>query len=169
MVIKMTCKSNQNKKERQNKKWKEKFYKGTYTVEAAILIPMILFVMVGLLTASFYLHDRAVLQAAVCEISSAGSNAMSDKEQKKAIDEAKKRIKEGRLMGSKNLSGKADGDQTKVSASYKAQYPVPGMAAVFYPQRNIQISVSWEKETVEAADMIRKIRGVRKLVNGGSN
>ena len=72
-------------------------------------------------------------------------------------------------MGSRNVSQKIDADNKKVYAGWQAEYPVPGLAAKFIIQNKLGIHVSWEAEKVQAADTIRKIRGIRKLVNGGVN
>lgn len=144
-------------------------YKASYTVEAALLMGIILFVMAALLIGGFYLHDKAVLQAMTCEIASAGSNVVTEKEQQKVIADLKKILTKKRLMGSRNASEKTKADQKTVSAVWQAEYPVPGMAAKFISKNRLNIKVSWQVEKVQAAKLIRKVRRVRKLVNGGSN
>lgn len=144
-------------------------YKGSYTVEAAMLMGIIITVMASLLIMCFYLHDRAVLQAMTCEIASAGNNFATEQEQQKITAELKKILTKDRLMGSRNVSQKIDADNKKVYAGWQAEYPVPGLAAKFIIQNKLGIHASWEAEKVQAADTIRKIRGIRKLVNGGVN
>ena len=41
---------------------KRAFWKGSYTVEAALVFPIILFVLAALLILAFYVHDRGILQ-----------------------------------------------------------------------------------------------------------
>lgn len=144
-------------------------YKGSYTVEAALLMGIILLVMASLIIAGFYLHDRAVLQAMTCEIASAGSHVATEKEQQKVIADLRKILTRNRLMGSRNASEQTKSDKNEVSAVWQAEYPVPGMAAKFFIKNKLHIKVSWQMKRVKAAGLIRKVRGVRKLVNGGSN
>ena len=41
---------------------KQRWLKGSFTVEMAFLIPMILFLIMGCIRISFYYHDRILLQ-----------------------------------------------------------------------------------------------------------
>lgn len=141
--------------------------KASYTVEAAILMPIVFFVLAALLIAAFYLHDRAVLQAAVCEIVSAGSNMAAEEDQKQAVSGLSKSLTEKRLMGSRNLSGQVKTGET-VSAAWKCSYPVPGLAMRYLAGNKLTISVSWKSEKIRPADTIRKIRGFRELISGGA-
>ncbi|WP_313133950.1 TadE family protein [Anaerocolumna sp.] len=46
--------------------------KGSYTVEAALILPMILFIIAGLLYLGFYLHDKVKIQSVINDISTKG-------------------------------------------------------------------------------------------------
>lgn len=41
--------------------------RGSYTIEAAVLLSMITFVLAALILTAFYLHDRSVCQSTACE------------------------------------------------------------------------------------------------------
>ena len=45
----------------------KKLKKGSFTIEAALLMPLILMVLMGLLYLDFFVHNRAWLTAAACE------------------------------------------------------------------------------------------------------
>ena len=131
------------------------------------MVSITFFVLVSLLICTFYLHDKAVMQAAVCEIVSAGSNTATEGEQKKVTSELKKSLTKKRLMGSRNLSGEISTGK-KISAKWSGTYPVPGAAMRFFSKNKLPVGVSWSSEKVRPADMIRKIRGIRKLISGGT-
>ena len=38
-------------------------YKGSMTVEAAVVVPMVIFILAAVIYLCFFLHDRAVLQS----------------------------------------------------------------------------------------------------------
>lgn len=144
-------------------------YKGSYTVEAALVMGIITMVMAALLIVCFYLHDKAVLQAMTCEIALAGNNTVTEKEQQKVISDLKKKLNRNRLMGSRNTDKTVKADKKAVNAVCRSEFPVPGMTARFISNNKMKIEVSWKTEKVQAAELIRKIRGVRKLMNGGNH
>ena len=152
---------------KEERKGKMRPLKASYTVEASFLMAITLFVLAALMICTFYLHDKAVMQAAVCEIASAGSNMATEEEQRQVTSELKKTLTQKRLLGSRNLSGQA-GTGKKVSADWSGNYPVPGFVMEYFADNNLQIHVSWSSEKIQPADMIRKIRGVRKLISGGA-
>ena len=141
--------------------------KASYTVEASFLMSITLFVLAALMICTFYLHDKAVMQAVVCEIASAGSNMATEEEQRQVTSDLKKNLTQKRLLGSRNLSGQVSTGK-KVSADWSGSYLVPGLAMEYFADNNLPIRVSWSSEKLRPADMIRKIRGVRKLISGGT-
>lgn len=155
------------------KKWgtflirEKKPLKASYTVEASFLMSITLFVLAALMICTFYLHDKAVMQAAVCEIASACSNMATEEEQNRTAFELKKSLTQKRLMGSRDLSSQVSTGR-KVSASWSGNYPVPGLAMDYFTNNSLPIRVSWSSEKTRPADMIRKVRGIRKLISGGT-
>lgn len=52
--------------------------KGSFTIEAAMLIPIILFLIATMITILFYWHDRTVLKGLVYETAVIGAEKVSD-------------------------------------------------------------------------------------------
>lgn len=146
---------------------KRKKLKASYTVEASFVISITFFVLAALLICTFYLHDKAVMQAAVCGLVSAGSNTVTEEEQRRVTSELKRSLTQRRMMGSRNLSGQINTGK-RISASWSGSYPVPGLAMKYFTGNRLPIHVSWKSEKIQPADMIRKIRGIRRLVSGGT-
>ena len=103
--------------QKKTQKKEKRLLKASYTVEASFLMSITFFVLAAFLICTFYLHDRAVMQAAVCEIASAGSNAAFEEDQRQVTAGLKKSLTQKRLMGSRNLSGQISTGE-KVSASW---------------------------------------------------
>ena len=141
--------------------------KASYTVEASVLMSITFFVLTALLVCTFYLHDRTVMQSFTCEVAAAGSNMATSKEQEQVTSALKKSFTKQRLLGSRNVSGKVTTGNKKTSASWSGEYPVPGIAMKFLTGNKLSIEVSWSSESIQPADTIRKIRGIKKLINGG--
>lgn len=142
--------------------------KGSYTVEAAVVMSLVFFVLGALILASFYIHDRAVLQGFICEITAAGSNFATEKERQEAVTNVKKQITAKRFMGSRSLSGNASAGKKEVSASWSAVFPIPGFAMKYLNGNQLKIEKKWTGKVVDPAEIIRKVRGADKFITGGN-
>lgn len=131
------------------------------------MFSMTFFVLAALLIVTFYVHDRAVIQAITCEAASAGSNFITQKEGSSAAARVKKQMKVARLLGSKGLSGSAAVGTKEATASWKAAYPVPGMIMKYLDRNRLSIQARWTSRILDPADTIRKIRGAGELLTGG--
>lgn len=154
-------------------RWKKKSspkksLKGSYTVEAAVVFSLTFFVLAALLLAVFYLHDCAVAQSAACEAAVSGSNFAKAEDRKAAAEEVKKQISGSHFLGSRNVTSSTTIGTKEVSAIWQGVYPVPGLAAKYLSGNRFAIRKTWKSQVTDAAEMIRKIKGIGDLVNGGS-
>lgn len=133
-------------------------------MEAAIVLPMVFFVMAALLIVAFYVHDRAVLQAIVCEGASSGSNFITEEERNSAAVQVSRQIIKERFLGCRNLSGSAMAGKDKVCLEWNGTYPVPGMVGAYFFARHLQVQVSWTNKIDQPAETIRKIRGAGEFL-----
>ena len=58
---------------------KQRWLKGSFTVEMAFLIPMILFLIMGCIRISFYYHDKNIIAGAAYETAVTGSTKVREK------------------------------------------------------------------------------------------
>ena len=79
----------------------KKLKKGSFTIEAALLMPLILMVLMGLLYLDFFVHNRAWLTSAAYEAAVSGSM----EGYKKDGDIYEKADIQGRMLGSTGLPG----------------------------------------------------------------
>ncbi|MCC8044044.1 MAG: hypothetical protein LIP12_00905 [Clostridiales bacterium] len=152
-----------------SKKEKEKKWKGSYTVEAALVVSITFLVLASLVIGTFYLHDRAVFQCMVCEIASAGSSYATENERENAVSSLKMQVSASRFLGSKNLSGSASAGEKEIAASWTASFPVFGFAMQYLAGNELSIETSWTSKIIEPVDTIRLIRGAGELITEGDD
>lgn len=64
----------------ERKKKSTRYWAGSFTVEMAFLMPMILFLILGCILAAFYYHDKNIISAAAYETAVVGSTKAREKE-----------------------------------------------------------------------------------------
>lgn len=142
---------------------KDTWLKGSYTVEAAAVFSLVMFVMTAFLFCAFYMHDKGVMQGAVCEIAAAGSNFAKEKEKKEAVSEAKSYINADRFMGSKTIRKSAAVGKKETTASGSAVFPVPGFVMKYLTDNQLSIEKEWTSRSFDPAHTIRLVRGAEKI------
>ena len=140
-----------------------KKFKASYTVEASLLFPFILAVTVLLIYFSFFIHDRAVMDAAANEAALRGSEITSPHgDIFSRVRETGRRETEGRLLATKNLDMDIRVDSSEVNVIYKGDFAIPsGVLPV--PQMsmgNTTITVSGRSCRIDPAGFIRECRVV---------
>lgn len=138
--------------------------KGSFTIEAACVMPLILLVLMGCLYLCFFVHNRAWFTAAAYESALAGSME-GIKGDGKVYETARMRSRElGNIgfFGAENLtSGTNAGKKVKVSYSFDTiagyggfrwHFKAVGSSAVVYP-------VKWIRTIKAASENISMIGG----------
>ena len=138
--------------------------RASYTVEAAAVVSMTFLVLGALILLTFFVHDRAVIQSAVCEAAAAGNNFITQEERSEAAQNAAGGISLQRLLGSRSLEVTAGTGEKSVLAWGNAEFPVPGMFVSYFSGGSLEISCSWESSRMDPADIIRKIRGAELVL-----
>ena len=149
-------------------KMKKNYLRGSYTVEASIIVTVTILVLAALILCTFYIHDRATMQGIVCEAAAAGSNFAEEKDRVQAAQTVTERLDAGRFLGSQNVSGNAASGKREVTAQGSAQYPIPGFAANYLSGGSLDIRKSWTSRILDPANAIRKIKGAGELLTGGN-
>ena len=148
---------------------KKKYLKGSYTVEASIVITMVMFVLATLIICTFFIHDGATLQAVVCEAASAGSNFATEAERKEEAQEVVDGVNASRFLGSRNLDGSAALGSREATVLWNAQYPIPGFVANYLTGGKLNVRKTWTCKILNPANTIRKIKGAGELLTGGDH
>lgn len=145
------------------------YLKGSYTVEAAVVFSITFFVLSSLIICTFYLHDRAVAQGAACEAAAAGSNFEKSEDRRKAAEAVRNLAGEKRFMGSRGIASNVSIGKKEVNAAWQGRYPVPGFAAKYVAKNEFAIHQTWSSTVLDAAEAIRKIKGIGDVLIGGSD
>lgn len=144
----------------------------SFTVEMSVLMPMILFLIMGCILAAFYYHDKSILSGAAYETAVVGSTKMREKngikeEELEAL--LKERIR-GKciLMTEVKTSVDISKKEIRIGASVshgKMRIEVVKAAAVTEPEKQIRKKGEWEDRNGAK----NYHRGRRALSGGLSN
>ena len=142
-----------------------RYLKAQFTVEAALLMVIILPVLICILFAGFYLHDRTYVNGACLETASAIINMKNaGKEDSKAGQVFRDKLRTGTLWLN-NTSGSVSIEEESAAAHASgsfAAFPMGQPAGAFLSG---QIDGSAEAQNQNPAQVIRKIKGARYLVD----
>ena len=125
-----------------------KIKKGSFTIEAALLMPLVLMILIGVLYLDFFVHDRAYLTAAAYEAAVSGS--MEGYKKKGNIYE--KADIQGRMLGGIGLLG---GKNLRMQTNAGKTVKVP---AGFLGQK-WKLEVSGKAKPLRPVGWIRKVKG----------
>ena len=142
------------------KKWK----KGSFTVETALVMPVILLVLMGLLYLSFFVHNRAWLTAAAYEAAVSGS--MEGYRKNGAVYETAE-VK-GRILGSEGFPG-GENFSMHTSAGKRVEVTYRMDIAAGYMGEHWNFKVSGEAEVLRPVEWIRKAKGIADVLEEVKN
>jgi hypothetical protein len=131
----------------------------SFTVEAAMLMCVILPVLLALLYLGMFLHDKGVLNGAAQEVA-----ATADLNRFRNGGNARLARKADQLADRTGASGKAKSSvqvtDHEVSASYSASMKLPGLLPKLFGKGTLNTGADVTRILPDAADTIRKIRGL---------
>lgn len=134
-----------------------KTYKGSFTIEAAFLMTVIIPVLAALVYLAVFLHDRAWIQNAAME--KAARIAVQGYEEKGTGFDG--------IVGGEKLQKKISSTEKKVNVEVKGNFLIPGIAARFFLGGKLSLEVSINKPILDAKKEIQKYRNFEKLTEGG--
>lgn len=135
----------------------KKLKKGSFTLEAALVMPLVLMVIMSVLYLNFFVHDRAWLTAAAYEAAVSGSMEGYRKDGK-TYDKADI---QGRMLGSAGLPGGENlRMQTTAGKTVQVTYRMDVPAGF--------LGLKWKIEAKGKAKPLRPVSWIRK-VKGAKN
>lgn len=141
-------------------KWK--YRKGSYTVEAALLMGIILSVFVALIYLTFLFHDRSILQGAAHEAASVASLHADSQKQESGIAQ---RLVTRRCLAARGINVVESGGKKKATIHYRGTIRIPMFASAFFGKSTIpiesEVTLTKQRPTV----LIQKLRGAAKIVD----
>ena len=136
--------------------------KGSYTVELALLMGIILPVLVSIIYIGFYCHDQGFLQGAAHETACMASLRVDDMESN--MSGVTEKIVKGRMLGTRNVSGNISGDKKTAEISYQGNFFIPGMTRIFFENSQIAMGANVTMTLERPSKRIQKIRSVVKVI-----
>ncbi len=143
----------------------KKKYKGSYTVEASFIFPLVMSVIVLIIYLSFFLHDRAVMDAASYQAAMRGSFVTSDKSDflKKAEKAGDELLKEALLVtrvSEKNIELK----NNTLTVTYSGIMNIPG-GVNFIPgiPTELKLNVRSSAKRLDPTGFVRSCRIIENL------
>ena len=90
--------------------------KGSYTVEAALLMVLVIPLLAGIIYMGFYLHNGAAMQNAAYELAALGSLHYGEKEREEIIKERKREIGSQLFLGIQGIEAEIHIGKKKITA-----------------------------------------------------
>ncbi len=158
-----------HRKKRQHRKMAPKGQlRGSYTVEASLLMGILLAVLVAVIYMGFYLHDRAFLQGAAYEAAVTACLHQDDVEPDASLTVGAKRAQalvKKRMLGTRNATAAETLDEKTVRVTCAGNFRVPGMASKFFGKKKLSVNAGVTLTTMRPSRRIQKIRGVAKVID----
>ncbi len=132
--------------------------KGSYTVEAALLMTLILPLLVGIIYMGYYLHDQAVMENGAWEF----TTLCLRQERGEERDEKEQEIR-SRLLGTKNVSIQVNKESSHVTALLRGNLSVPGLAMRFLCRNSLPLEAEVRRRYVDAGEIVIRTKLLKEL------
>lgn len=136
-----------------HKQYRSNLCKGSFTIEAACVMSIVLLTVMGVIYLSFFVHNRAWLTEAACEASLSGSmEAVRQDGQAQAAAEIRgEELGNVGFFGEENLRCHVNTGKKKVSVTYEAD-TIAGFGGF-----------KWTLKTEGSSKVIRPVKWIRRL------
>ena len=141
--------------------WQEAYF----TVEAAMIMTIVLPVLTVILIAGFCLHDSAMLQSDACAAAAAASNLRTYKNRDADLNAYTSEMGQQGFIWMEESSISAQAGEKSSSAAGEGRFPLPGLIRRFFYDRMQRVSASWSRTMYHPAAMIRVMRGAKYLLD----
>jgi hypothetical protein len=143
--------------------------KGSFTIEAALIMPLILGTIVALLYMSFFLHDNAVIKEGTILLTNRYTNErnLSNTQIKQKIQENIRPVILDKVIVTKNITTTIEVENKLITISSSGTFQFPSMYIVttIFNRGNITISTTKSIKRYNPVAFIRNCRIVEDLIN----
>ncbi len=142
-------------------------FEGSYTVEAALLFPFILSVIVFIIYLSFFLHDRCVMNQSAYQAALRASRIKTgDNKVMGTAQRAAKELMEKTVLATQNVTHSVDISGSEITVRYEGVLQIP--AGVLFMKiagsDGIKVTGSGSAKRKDPIKFIRECRMVENLV-----
>lgn len=141
--------------------------RAVFTVEAALLMGILLPVLISILIAAFYVHDAGVLEGLACEAAAMGSNYTERGEGN--IHRTASEIGKKRTIWIHDISISVETNKKATVASYSGDFKIPGLMAQLLTGGRVTLTGRCRRAVCQPAKTIRMIRGVMYVLDEFDN
>ena len=133
--------------------------KGSFTVEAACVMSLILLVLMGILYLSFFVHNRAWLTAAACEAALTGSmeGVRKEGQPQEAAEVRSRELGNVGFFGAENLAVQVK-NGTEIQVTYTAD-TISGFGGFRW-----KLTVDGSSKVIRPTQWIRKIKAASEVM-----
>lgn len=147
---------------------KKRYLQGYFTVEAALILPMVMLFITIMIFLAFYSYDRCIMEQSAYQAALSGtSNHIKDtdtvwKETKEAAD----KLIEGKLFAISNVICNVNVSATEVAVTYYGEVNVPFLSWIsdYVSVVDFSINVNQKAKRNCQTKIIRNCRTVNKLI-----
>lgn len=133
---------------------------GSFTVEAALLMTIMIPVLTALIYGTFYVHDNGVMQGIACELAAMGSNLAWEKDRTGELEKRKKALISSRFTDTRQATVSVSAGKDRVTVSGSGEFYFPGLVMRLFAGSTRKIFKGWSRELLRPAEKIRKVRGL---------
>ncbi len=138
--------------------------RGSFTIEAACVMPLILFVVISLIYLCFFVHNRAWLTAAAYEAAVSGSME-ANRENGQIYEKAQK---QSEILGNTGFYGGTNLN-TRVNVGKKVQVTYDMDTTTAYGGLNWHLCAQGSADVVQPVQWIRKIKAASEIFEGNGD
>jgi hypothetical protein len=142
--------------------------KGSYTVEASLLMPVILGAIVVLIYMSFFLHDRAILYEGAAILANQYTNErnLTNDEIKQRLQARSNDVMNGNVICTKNITTEITVSRKEIKVECKGDFFFPSLYVVqaVFQGRDFHFSVTKQMKRYDPVQFIRNCRKVERLL-----
>ena len=133
--------------------------RGSFTIEAALLMTLILPVLLALIYLGLFLHDKGVLNGAAQETAACADLSRWKEHGNDHLDRRAKKLSD-RTGPSRQVTASVTASQSRVEVSYSGRMSLPGLLPQLFGRSVLDTGASAERVFPDPADLIRRIRGL---------
>jgi hypothetical protein len=131
----------------------------SFTVEASLLMTVILPVLLALLYYGFFLHDKGVLNGAAQQITAQADLNQWKKTGNNRLGKQAKALE--KMTGpSKDVSSSVSVTEKQAKVQYQGTISLPGLLPSLFGKSKLSTGADADRLLLHPADLIRKIRGL---------
>lgn len=141
---------------------KKRLRKGSFTVEASILLPFLVLVIFAFLCLCLYLHDRSVLSSCAAELAGKGAaeKYRSEKELESWLQGQAAGLARGKLLCLRDLETSVKVTQKTVTVSYTGSTSLLGGLKVKEEEQAVRLNPTIKLRSVREIKRIGTVKAV---------